>query len=198
MIVAALYFLRNVSHPLGAYGKHTSGWLGTNIIAVLAGVALGGIHLSFKYSPAIEKLRKGIGVTAIVVGAFGIVGWILAPKESVHLAWIQGEQAGVDAARAKHSPALLDFYADWCLPCKEMELHTFHAADVAAELASRFTLVKVDTTNDDDPKVAEAKQRWGADTLPTVVLLDSEGKLAKRINHVVEPGELLALLKGIK
>ena len=79
------------------------------------------------------------------------------------------------AAKRAHKPALLDFYADWCLPCKEMELKTFDARGRAR--ARALQLVKVDCTNDDDPAVAAAKKRWGAATLPTLVLLGADGKV---------------------
>jgi thiol:disulfide interchange protein DsbD len=194
MIVAALYFLRNVAHPLAGYGSHTTNWLAIHVGAIIAGVLVGGVHLSFKYSPALEKLRKGVGVAAIVVGGFGVVGWVLAaPSTPVKLAWIHGEQAGVAQAKQNHTAALLDFYADWCLPCKEMELKTFSDPEVAKVL-SQLTLVKVDCTSDDDPVVVETKKRYGADTLPTIALIGADGRVAQKIDHVVEPAELLKIL----
>jgi thiol:disulfide interchange protein DsbD len=106
---------------------------------------------------------------------------------------VHGESEGLSLARSQHRPALLDFYADWCLPCKELELKTFSRADVARAL-SHFTPVKVDCTSDDDPAVAAAKKRWGADTLPTLVVVSPDGKLAKKIDHFVEGDELLRIL----
>src|SRR5581483_1839115 len=47
MVVAALYFLRNVSSPLREWGRPTWTWLGWNAALALAGVAAGAIHLSF-------------------------------------------------------------------------------------------------------------------------------------------------------
>jgi thiol:disulfide interchange protein DsbD len=197
MLVAALYFLRNVSAPLRGWGSASRSWFLVNAGAIAVGVMLGGIHLSFKYSGAAEKLRKGLGTLAIVGGAFGIIAGVLAPKPEVaaaQLSWIHGENEGVSAARAEHKPALVDFYADWCLPCKELELKTFSRADVAQAL-QRFKLVKVNCTTDDDPKVEEAKKRWGAATLPTVLLLDSQGKVAHKIDHFVSGEELLKMLQ---
>jgi thioredoxin:protein disulfide reductase len=200
MAICALYFLRNVFKPLSAYGSASNTWVAVHAGAVLAGIVVGGVHLTF-HDGAFVKARKAFGVLAIVVGGFGIVGWVLTPKGAtaygVKLTWIHGEAAGVAAAKTAHKPALLDFYADWCLPCKEMELKTFDAPEVSAELA-RFQLVKIDTTSDEDPVVVETKKRYAAETLPTVVLLDADGKIAHKIDHYVEPKELLPLLKNLK
>ena len=45
-------------------------------------------------------------------------------------------RAGHGGGQSAHKPALLDFYADWCLPCKELELKTFEHAEVAARAAA--------------------------------------------------------------
>jgi thiol:disulfide interchange protein DsbD len=195
MAVAALYFLRNVVKPLSHYGSASQAWLAVHAALIVAGAVVGGIHLSF-HDATLVRLRKAAGVTAIIVGGFGVIGWVLTPKD-LHLAWIKGEKPGLEAARANHKPALLDFYADWCLPCKEMELKTFDQDEVAKEL-QRFALIKLDMTNDDDPETAAVKERYGAATLPTVVLLDADGKVAHKLDHFVEPKELLPLLAGLK
>jgi thiol:disulfide interchange protein DsbD len=140
-----------------------------------------------------EKLRKAAGVLALVAGVFGFVSWILAPRGETQLAWLHGADETLAKAREEHRPAMLDFYADWCLPCKELELKTFSNPEVAEKLQQR-TLGKVNCTSDDDPKVAAAKARFGADTLPTVVLLKPDGTIAHKINHFVGPDELLKLL----
>jgi thiol:disulfide interchange protein DsbD len=200
MVVAALYFLRNVWAPIRGYGHATPRWLEVQVGLVVLGVALGGIHLSF-HDTFFIRLRKAAGVVAIVAGLFGGVAWLLAPKSAQagapHLQWIRGEAAGLAAARARATPALLDFYADWCLPCKELDLQTFEAPAVAEEL-QRFTLVKVDLTKDDDPEVNAVKAKYGADTLPTVILLSSDGKVASAVHEFIQPAQLLPLLRGVK
>ncbi len=200
MIVAALYFLRNVSPTIAAFGKKTGLFLALSIAAIAIGVIAGGIHLSFHDGLGV-KLRKALGILAISIGCLGVIGFVLAPKEAAaathKLEWVKGEAAGIAAARRDHKPALLDFYADWCIPCKEMELKTFDAPEVSAEL-ERFQLVKVDCTSDDDPQVVATKKRYGAATLPTVVLIDSSGKVVTKIDHLVTPQELLPLLRRVK
>ncbi len=197
MLVAALYFLRNVWAPLRAVGRATPGWLAGSVAVAVVGIIAGGVHLSFHSARAVQ-LRKALGVAAMVAGFFGTIGWLLAPKpldaKALALTWRHGAEAGLADARARHAPALLDFYADWCLPCKELELKTFSNPDVARELA-RYSLAKVDCTTDDDPAVVATKQRFGAATLPTLVLLKPDGQVAHKIDHFVGADELLRLLR---
>jgi thiol:disulfide interchange protein DsbD len=192
MIVAAGYFLRNVVPALMHYGRPTPRFLAINTSMVLAGLAFGAIHLSF-HDGAAKVARKTIGVALVVAGLFGGIAWALAPKP---LAWIYGEKAGMAAARAAHKPALLDFYADWCIPCKEMDVKTFSKPEVETELR-RFTLVKVDCTHDDDPVVIETVKRYNAETRPTVVVIDSDGKIAKKFDGEVSASELAPLLRSV-
>ncbi|MDB4969610.1 MAG: Protein-disulfide reductase [Myxococcales bacterium] len=192
MLVAALYFLRNIVASLGHYGRPTWKFLEVNLALVVAGVILGGVQLSF-HDGAFKVLRKATGIVLIVAGLFGVVAWTLTAKP---LDWTYGEKVGVAAARSAHKPVLLDFFADWCIPCKELDVKTFGKPEVADELR-RFQLVKVDCSNDDDPIVNATKDRYGASTLPTVVLLDSDGKIVTRFNKAVTPEELLPALKQV-
>jgi thiol:disulfide interchange protein DsbD len=199
MIGAALYFLRNVWPTLAHFGSHTVPFVSGAGALVLIGIVAGGLSLSF-HGAAMEKLRKGLGIALIVGGGFGIIAWIMAepaPVQAAELTWVRGESEGVAAAKASKKPAFLDFYADWCLPCKELDIKTFHTPEVAGEL-SRFQLVKVDCTKgDDDPKVTETQNRYGAATLPTLVMIGSDGQVAKKIDHFVEKDELLAVLRSV-
>jgi thioredoxin:protein disulfide reductase len=194
MILAAMYFLRPVVKPLVTYGSYKWTFGITHLGVAALGVIVGAIHLNFKYTGTGEKLRKGLGLLLVIAGGYGVLAWILTPKP---LEWVKGETAGLAAAKAAGKPAFMDFYADWCLPCKEMELKTFPHEDVAAELA-RFTLVKVDMTSDEDPTVLAVKAKYQAETLPTLVILDKSGQVAAKIDHYVEPKELLPILKRIK
>ncbi len=195
ILVVALYFLRNVLPSLAHYGRATGLFLGIQAGLVVAGLLLGGVHRSF-YE---RRWRKSIGVALLVAGVFGLVSWTLAPRAEaeVRLAWMCGADETLAKARQSKRPAVLDFYADWCLPCKELELKTFSDPRVAAEL-SRRVLGKVDCTTDDDPAVTAAKDRFKADTLPTVLLLRADGSVAQKIDHFVGPDQFLALLHDDK
>jgi thiol:disulfide interchange protein DsbD len=192
MIEAALYFLRPVLPALGHWGSATPRALGIALGIAAVGVALGAIHLSFSYTTMTVRARKALGVLMVVVGAWQGTLYFLTPRET-HLVWSHDEAAAVAAAKAAHKPVVMDFFAEWCLPCKELDVRTFSEPKVAEEL-SRFQLIKVDCTDNDDPEVANRKERWGAKTLPTVLIIDSDGKVQSRLSFVL-PDELLPLLR---
>ena len=93
-------------------------------------------------------------------------------------------------------PLIVDFTAAWCGACKELDKLTFSTAPVGAEL-SRFVAVRVDATNDEDPKVGAALKRFGVRGLPTVVVFDSRGKEALRFTDFVPPERFLSAIRQI-
>jgi thiol:disulfide interchange protein DsbD len=83
--------------------------------------------------------------------------------------------AALARARAEHRPVMIDFFAEWCAACKELDRETYVAPTVVEE-AARFVRIKVDGTNAQDP-VDALYQRFGVNGLPTVAFVSSEGKV---------------------
>ncbi|MCY9825142.1 protein-disulfide reductase DsbD [Vibrio chagasii] len=79
-------------------------------------------------------------------------------------------------AKKLGKPVMLDFYADWCVACKEFEKYTFHQADVENKL-SDFVLLQADVTRN-MPQDIELLKQLQVLGLPTIEFWDSEG------NHV--------------
>lgn len=77
-------------------------------------------------------------------------------------------------AKAANKPVMFDFYADWCVACKEFEKYTFHAPKVANELAN-FVLIQADVTaaTPDDIALMEKMKVLG---LPTIEFWDAQGE----------------------
>lgn len=82
------------------------------------------------------------------------------------------QQQLVLAKQAK-KPVMLDFYADWCVACKEFEKYTFHDPAVAAQL-KQFVLLQADVTRNQaqDIELLQAQQVLG---LPTIDFWDAQG-----------------------
>jgi thiol:disulfide interchange protein DsbD len=77
------------------------------------------------------------------------------------------------AAQSAGQPAMLDFYADWCVSCKEMEKYTFSDAGVQQELAG-FLLLKADVTAN-GPADQALLRRFGVYGPPTTAFFGPRG-----------------------
>ncbi|MDF2154760.1 protein-disulfide reductase DsbD [Vibrio sp. CAU 1672] len=85
-------------------------------------------------------------------------------------------EAQLALARQAAKPVMLDFYADWCVACKEFEKYTFHDPSVAAKL-NEFVLLQADVTKNQVQDI-ELLQRMNVLGLPTIEFWDAEG------NHI--------------
>jgi thiol:disulfide interchange protein DsbD len=145
---------------------------------------------------ALERARKGLGVALVVVGVFGTVNYALTPKGPIELAWMRDEAAAVADARTANRPLLIDFMANWCLPCKEFELKVFSRPDVARKM-KEFTLLRVDLTHeDDDPAATRVRKKYGAETLPAIRLVAPDGRLLAKTDEFIDADAFLRLLKS--
>ena len=83
------------------------------------------------------------------------------------------KQAVADSINRKE-PVVIDFYADWCPGCHELDQTVFSDRSIIAQLA-QVTALRMDVTDMDDPKVQSIIQEYEIDGVPTVVFLDSHG-----------------------
>ena len=183
LLVAALYYLKNVVPPLAHFTGRTRAFLAMATAMVLVGGGIGAVHLTF-HDGWKAVLRKGAGVVLAVTGLFAITNYVLTPK--VELAWLRAEPEATQLARASGRPLVVDFMADWCLPCKEMDVKVFSHPDVVAEL-SEFTLLRVDLSREDeDPALAAIKAKYDVNTLPAVRVVSAEGQIVQRFDTIVD------------
>ncbi|MBK8699499.1 MAG: thioredoxin family protein [Saprospiraceae bacterium] len=93
--------------------------------------------------------------------------------------WVAGGSYDKAKIRAKEEGKMLflDFYADWCTPCKWMEETTFKDAEVLSLLKQNFVSVKI---NIDDFEGFELKSKFDIRFLPTILIFNSEGVMIER------------------
>lgn len=179
LIAMAVYFLRPL---IGETWFH---------YGVAASLLVGAAFLFFMAtrSPQARTLRMACAVILLVGGvAFAIP----TGKGGADLTWQRYDQASMLGVPASQ-PAVIDFYADWCIPCKELDAKTFSDKGVAAEL-QRFRRVKADLTLPDDPKTKALTKQYGIVGVPTVVFIDSKGNELRdlRLTGFEEPEKFLA------
>ncbi|MDQ1814680.1 protein-disulfide reductase DsbD [Massilia sp. CCM 9210] len=131
-----------------------------------------------------------LGVVCAILGAIQLVGAATGGRDPLaplaHLG-VGGQQHGLaftriktvaqlDAALAQNAgkTAMLDFYADWCVSCKEMEKLTFVDARVKQQLAGTLLLQVDVTANDADDKAM--LKRFGLFGPPGIILFDKGGQ----------------------
>lgn len=195
MAIAALYYLRNPFPVLVAPVQTTTTFALLCLGAIAVGLVLGAVHLGFDDPRPSAKIRKGLGILATVAGGFLLVGWAQAPRGEFH--WIHSEEEGRQAAVAQKKPVLIDFTATWCGACQELAKHTFTDPRVRAE-AERFITIKVDATNDEDPKVEAIMKRYKVAGLPTVVLLDPQGNEKHRFVDFVKADDFYEVIRKVE
>ncbi len=172
--------------------------LGWAAIAIIASVSLRLFDPLGPDAPGRARFAKGVGALLFVAGVVEFVGLATGARDALQpLSHLVSRDAGeARAARADQAPrfeivktaadldrrvavagkpVMLDFYADWCVSCKEMERDTYTDARVAARMQG-FLLLKADVTaNDaDDRALLKRFRLFGP---PGIVFFDRDGRL---------------------
>jgi len=207
MIGAVLYFLRNII-------PHTALVLTTGFLLIAFSVFAGGFEPLSAESTTLDRIRKVLAICALIFGVYFIGGTLITrgfllpplrvngtatPSAAEKIRWMDSEEEGIVLARQSGKPVMIDFRADWCAACLELERETFSDARVASELR-RFVAIKVDCTDTNDPRVKDMQRKYGVVGLPTLIFIDSAGKVLsdKTVNEYIPPERLLAILREIK
>ncbi len=168
------------------------------VLIFMAGVFMGGLTTLTSDSGVSQKLGKGFGFLAIIYGVILLLGALsggsnpLQPLASINMG--NGGSAAeaehelpfkriksvddldneIAAASAAGHTVLLDFYADWCVSCLEMEAYTFSDSEVQAALSNTVWL-QADVT-DNDPIDQELLNRFGVFGPPTIIFFGEDGQ----------------------
>ncbi|MEA1048364.1 protein-disulfide reductase DsbD [Lamprobacter modestohalophilus] len=168
------------------------------LLLISAGVYLGALTQHGPEASGWSKLWKSLGVALLVYGVLMLVGAAAGGKDTIQplrgLAPAVGGGGAVAAhpefkriktvadldqavaeASAGGKPVMLDFYADWCVSCKEMERYTF--PDPAVQQAmQRYVLLQADVTANDAEDKALMQERFGIPGPPAMMFFDSNGQ----------------------
>jgi len=163
------------------------------------GVLLGALHLGF-HGPVGERVVKSIGVAMLVGGVVygtGAAGARGRAQAAASFTWLHSEPEAVALARAEGRPVIVDFWAEWCTACKELDRIAWADPRVREE-ASRFVTVKVDATETTD-EVAAIHERYQVPGMPTVVFIDSTGRqVPDRVIGAIDADEMLQRLRAVR
>ena len=157
-----------------------------------ATLLLGGIYLGFLERSGRD--RKGFQAVKMLVGVVSIIFGVLMvhnlTKPSVE--WTPYSAEAYEMALSEGSPIVLDFYADWCIPCLELDQVTFVDEGVI-EALNKFKRFKVDLTNFDSEESEILRQQFDIIGVPTIVFIGSNRQEVKtaRIVGFLNPEDFL-------
>ncbi|MBN2780368.1 MAG: protein-disulfide reductase DsbD [Candidatus Marinimicrobia bacterium] len=136
-------------------------------------------------------------VLSMIVLAAGILMLKPVSVNSSALNWDTYSPERITAAAAENKPVMIDFYADWCNPCKELEHITFTDPRVR-KLLGDVVLLKVDVTLS-TASSQSIMDRYGIVGVPTIVFLDDTGAERRdlRLNGFEKPAAFAARLESI-
>lgn len=132
-------------------------------------------------------------VFSVIVIAISI--YALVPSQNLEPEWKKFSIENYEASLNNNERMVIDFYADWCIPCKELDALTFSDKRVLNEF-ERFTVYKVDMTKNNDIN-EELRKRFNVVGMPTVLIIDSKGNEIKRLTGFVNADEFLSLVRQV-
>jgi len=139
-----------------------------------------------------QRFWKGIGIVMLLTGAALLIGALAGSRDPLQpLAGLRGQALAAQEQKlpfepvrslaeldtrlaAVDRPVMLDFYADWCVSCKEMERYTFADPAVREKMAG-FTLLKADVTAN-TPEDKALLARFGLYGPPGIIFFAPGGK----------------------
>lgn len=210
LIGMALYFL----NPLFENNLWYYTILG--ITALVAGIYLAWIDTTQgRGGKAFPVVKNLVGIIFILAGAYFWVNSVEAYVDerlqefgktargsenltANEVAWEQYSENILQSARDSGKPVMIDFYADWCIPCKELDKFTFTNNQVVA-LSKNFVMVKADLTKPESPQVRAVQEKYSIKGVPTLVFISSNGQEvpSARVVSYVKADKFLTIMGSV-
>jgi thiol:disulfide interchange protein DsbD len=166
-------------------------------VALAAALHLGWINRTPAGFRAFGWLKTGVGLTGVVMATY-LIGSLIIQGPGVK--WDAYSDELLSGTVKSRKPAIIDFSAAWCAPCRELDEVTFHDGEVVKQAAQDFVMIKVDLTRRGNPDYDRLLRKFEVKGVPTVVFLDREGRERRdlRLVDYLPPDQFLVRMAEIK
>ncbi|MCF8239838.1 MAG: protein-disulfide reductase DsbD [Melioribacteraceae bacterium] len=207
LIAMAIYFLE----PL--FPNSLLYYFSLALVFFIGGIYMAWIESSKSSGKIFPIVRNLVGIIffllAVIISASSVQSYVekslafakteagsLASTEQIN--WTEYSEQKIRNAIEQNKPVMIDFFADWCVPCKEMDAFTFSQPEVI-EMSGHFTMLKVDLTTEDTPQAKELKSNFNIKGVPTLVFLNTDGEELPdlRVVGFLEKEELLPIMQSV-
>ncbi len=175
LIAVAIYFLipqiERIYDKLGFF---------LGLLGVFGGLLLGFLDHSPGDTRGFKIVRAVFGVLFIAFGIRSTDAAIHSKPSEIN--WVHYQGQTMEQLLADGKPVFIDFYADWCAPCKQLDRETFRDPSVV-EMAKLLTMIKVDCTAPDQT-TREFMSRFNVAGMPTLVFIGKSGKELPELREV--------------
>jgi thioredoxin:protein disulfide reductase len=145
-------------------------------VGIAAGIHLGWIDKAGHSRPRFVLIKKIVGVLIILLG----IGYFYSSYSSGEgVDWAPYDEAALTKAAHESRPVILDFYADWCLPCRSLDKTVFKDAEVV-KMSESFLMMRVDLTKQ-QPFQEKILKEYQVAGVPTIVFIGKDGKEEKKL-----------------
>jgi thiol:disulfide interchange protein DsbD len=154
-----------------------------------------GLYLLFFEKSSNKIMGFRIFKTLFAFLIIAVAVYSLIPSDTKSVEWQQYSEEAV--SNISNRGVVIDFYADWCIPCKELDAITFTDPKVI-ELSKEFDTYKADLTKSLSPEVESLREKYKIVGVPTVLILNSSGEEMKRSTGFVNAEEFYKILSEVR
>jgi thioredoxin 1 len=133
-----------------------------------------------------KKIMKKIIFGMFLIGMFTLNAQVNFEAKSL--------KEAIELAKKSKKRVIIDFTATWCGPCKLMDKKVFSKPEVGNIVNNKFVAVKMDV---DTPEGKELQSKYSIDSVPTMILIDTDGRVLKRLEGYHDDKKLIQELKNL-